>query len=33
MDNSTEESYPDMRKRLYDRNKEFSKKDWKINTF
>jgi hypothetical protein len=33
MDNSTEESYPDMRKRLYDRNKEFSKKDWKISTF
>ena len=33
MADNQEESYADMRKRLYDRNKEFSKKDWKPTTF
>jgi len=33
MVDAVEESYADMRKRLYDRNKNFSTKDWKITTF
>ena len=33
MANNQEESYADMRKRLYDRNKSFSKKDWSATTF